>query len=132
MKSFLSKISSTLLALLMLVSTVSFTVDAHYCGNILVDKAILGKAETCQMHQQMPAEEDSHCCDNEVEVIEGQNILQFSKAEFDLEIPLEFVMFSWIHFSSIDFSNKEQTSTKTYIPPQYAIDFQVLNQVFLI
>ncbi len=110
----------------------SFTVGTHYCGNILIDKAILSQAETCAMHQEMPSEEKSECCDDEIEIIKGQKNLQFSKAEFDCDTPLELAIFSLIHFSSPHFLAKETASTEVYDPPQYDRDFQVLHQVFLI
>lgn len=47
MKQFLSKIVSSVLALLVLFSTFSFTVEKHYCGDYLVDVSYLGKADTC-------------------------------------------------------------------------------------
>jgi hypothetical protein len=130
--SFISKIGSISLALLVLVSTMSFTIDAHYCGNILVDKAILSKAQTCEMHQQMHSEDESSCCDNEVEIIEGQDILQFSKAEFDLDIPLEFTVFSLIYFCDLDVFQKQIDEFQFYNPPQHSSDLQLLKQVFLI
>jgi hypothetical protein len=130
--SFISKIGSITLALMVLVSTMSFTVDAHYCGNILVDKAILSKAQTCEMHQQMPSEDEDSCCDNEVETIEGQDILQFSKAEFDLDIPLEFAVFSLLYFCDLDVFEKQIDKFQFYNPPQHSLDYQLLNQVFLI
>ncbi|PKG42029.1 HYC_CC_PP family protein [Psychroflexus sp. MES1-P1E] len=132
MISFISKIGSISLALMVLVSTISFTVDAHYCGNILVDKAILSKAKTCEMHQQMPSEDEDSCCDNEVETIEGQDILQFSKAEFDLDIPLEFTVFSLIYFCDLDIFEKQIDKFQFYTPPQHSLDLQLLKQVFLI
>lgn len=132
MKSTFSKISFSLLALLVLFSTMSFTVGTHYCGNILIDKAILSQAESCSMHQEMPQEEKSDCCDDEVEIIKGQDNIQFSKVEFNLDIPMEFAIFSFIHFSSPDFFARETTSTEVYDPPQYYRDFQILHQVFLI
>lgn len=110
----------------------SFTVGTHYCGNIMMDKAILSQAEPCAMHQEMPSEEKSDCCDDEVEIIKGQEILQLTKAEFDLEIPFELVVFSFIHFSSPDLFAKKSASTEVYDPPQYKRDFQLLHQVFLI
>jgi len=131
-KSFISKIGSISLALLVLVSTMSFTIDAHYCGNILVDKAILSKAQTCEMHQHMSSEKESSCCDNEVETIEGQDILQFSKAEFDLDIPLEFTVFSLIYFCDLDVFEKQIDEFQFYDPPQHSLDLQLLNEVFLI
>lgn len=99
----------------------------------MVDKAILSKAQTCEMHEQMPSsEEKSECCDDEVEIVEGQDILQFSKVEFDLDMPLEFAIFSLIHFSSPGFFAKETATAEVYDPPQYHQDFRILHQVFLI
>tara|TARA_R110002033_G_scaffold155892_1_gene192145 strand:+ start:131 stop:289 length:159 start_codon:yes stop_codon:yes gene_type:complete len=40
------KIASFLMALLVLFSTFSFTVDKHFCGNTLVDTAVFGKGES--------------------------------------------------------------------------------------
>ena len=110
----------------------SFTVGIHYCGNIISDKAVLSQAEPCTMHQEMPSEKESDCCDDEVKIIKGQDNIQFSNAEFDLDIPLEFAIFSFIHFSSPDLSSKKSASTEVYDPPQYKRDFQILHQVFLI
>lgn len=98
----------------------------------MVDKAILSTAQTCNMHQEKPGEEKSDCCDDELEIIKGQDILQFSKAEFDLDIPMEFAIFSFIHFSSPVFFAEKSASTEVYDPPQYRRDFQLLHQVFLI
>lgn len=132
MKTLVSKIASLSLALLVLFSTLSFTVGIHYCGNIMMDKAALAQAEPCEMHQNHPSEEKSECCDDEIEIIKGQDELQLSKAEFDLDIPLEFAIFSFIHFSSLDFFAQETATTEVYDPPQYHRDFQILHQVFLI
>lgn len=98
----------------------------------MMDKAALAQAEPCEMHQNHPSEEKSECCDDEIEIIKGQDELQLSKAEFDLDIPLEFAIFSFIHFSSLDFFAQETATTEVYDPPQYHRDFQILHQVFLI
>ncbi|SDG45738.1 hypothetical protein SAMN04488027_10222 [Psychroflexus sediminis] len=98
----------------------------------MIDKAILSQAETCDMHQQMPSEEKSECCDDEVEVVKGQDELQFSKAEFDLDFPLELVAYSFIHFLNPETYNTSVKNFPVYHPPQYSLDFRVLHQVFLI
>lgn len=98
----------------------------------MMDKAVLAQAEPCEMHQNHPSEEKYECCDDEIEIIKGQDELQLSKAEFDLDIPLEFAIFSFIHFSSLDFFAQETATTEVYDPPQYYRDFQILHQVFLI
>ncbi|WP_431167901.1 HYC_CC_PP family protein [Tenacibaculum halocynthiae] len=47
MKSLLYKISSLLLALLLVFSTTSFTVEKHFCGVFLIDVSFLGNADSC-------------------------------------------------------------------------------------
>lgn len=98
----------------------------------MVDKAILSQAESCGMHQEMPSEEETDCCDDEVKLIKGQDILKLSKVDFNLDIPLELAVFSFIQFSSLDFTTQEIDSTEVYDPPEYDLDFQILHQVFLI
>ena len=43
MKQSYRKISSFLTAIVVLLSTMSFTIDMHYCGDTLVDAAIFEK-----------------------------------------------------------------------------------------
>lgn len=64
------------LSLMVLVSTVSFTVDSHYCGDHLVDMSLFSKAEGCGMEMtKEPAAEQiitkKSCCRNEVSFVEG-------------------------------------------------------------
>jgi len=67
---------SLVLALLVLVSTQSFSINSHYCGIILVDKAFIKSAKKCAMHNQEIQtyhEEENQkedCCSNEFELIE--------------------------------------------------------------
>ena len=46
MKEFLVKISSFLLAFLVLISTFSFTVDSHYCGDFLIEVSFTGEIKS--------------------------------------------------------------------------------------
>jgi len=82
MKTFLYKSSSLLMAFVVLVSTMSFTIDKHYCGSILVDVAINTKAKTCGMEMAMSPEDmrsgKKSCCKNEHIVIVGQDELKKS------------------------------------------------------
>ncbi|WP_127846075.1 HYC_CC_PP family protein [Psychroflexus aestuariivivens] len=141
MKTHLFKISSIFLAFLVLFSTMSFTIDAHYCGNILVDKAIMKKAETCAMHKSKSAKshENSHqknkadnCCDNETETIEGQDELQFSKAEFSFEMPNAVFAFSFIYLFGFAEFQTEYDELKFYDPPEFSPDLNIQHQVFII
>ena len=43
------------MALVVLFTTMSFTIDMHYCGNTLVEAAIFHKAKGCGMEMQKPS-----------------------------------------------------------------------------
>ena len=76
MKQVISKISSFLLALLVLFSTFSFTVEKHYCGEFLMDVSYVGNADDCGMDMEKVVSSKKNCCKDEVHHIEGQDELQ--------------------------------------------------------
>ncbi len=53
MKKAIFKITSFLLAILVLFSTVSLTVEKHFCGNFLVDTALFSVADSCGMSVEL-------------------------------------------------------------------------------
>src|SRR5690606_15745695 len=78
MKKFFLKITSFLLAFLVLLSTVSFTVEKHFCGSFLVDTALFSSADSCGMEVK---QDDGYlctvtktsCCSDETILIQGQD-----------------------------------------------------------
>jgi len=131
------KISSLFLALIVMTSTLSFSISKHYCSNILVDSAVVQLAKTCGMHDQDNTQKDKHddkdsCCDDEVKLVEGQDELKVSTIDFNLELPVEFINFSMVFLSSEIHTFKKDTAYQHYRPPEYDPDFQILYQVFLI
>ena len=69
------------MAFVVLFSTMSFTVDMHYCGDTLMDTAIFHKAETCGMEMENPLTDGcsitkKNCCNDEQIVVDGQNELK--------------------------------------------------------
>lgn len=124
------------LALLVLVSTFSFSVDKHFCGSILVDMAVFSKAKTCgmEMHRDMELasiEEDS-CCTNEKIAVDGQDELKisFNSLDFQQQIFLTTITYSYLNL----FEGLPQRIDpyRDYSPPLLVTDIQVLDQVFLI
>ena len=70
MKQIFHKISSFLMAIVVLFSTMSFTIDMHYCGDSLVETAIFKKAKGCGMEMENPSTEGcsikvKNCCSDE-------------------------------------------------------------------
>jgi len=132
MQQLLHKVFSVSMALLVLFSTVSFTVEKHYCGETLVDVSLFTEAEKCGM-DSMEMVQKKNCCKDEVDVVEGQDELKSPSFEdLDIEQQQFLVAFiqSYIHgFESLP---KPIIPHKDYSPPNLVYDIQVLDQVFLI
>ena len=138
MKKVFHKIASVCLALFVLLSTVSFTVDSHYCGDILVDSSLFGLVETCGMEvQQNTLSSECNiskkdCCIDEQVTIQGQDALKtiFDKLERDQQL---FVA-AFVHANMLLFVEPQAdfNSHKEYTPPPLVRDVQVLDQTFLI
>lgn len=134
MKHFFAKISILTLSFLVLFSTFSFTVDAHYCGDFLVDVSLTGKTDNCGMRMDSDsAKTMKGCCKDEVQKVEGQEELQNQKVE---EFTFEQKQFVAAFFITYKDLFVEQTSTnefyKDFSPPDIPIDYQVQYQTFLI
>ena len=99
MKQIIHKIISLSLAFVVLVSTMSFTVNMHYCGDNLVDTAIFVEAETCGMEMDTTATDCSvkkkNCCTKKQVIVEGQDELKIS---FDtLSLNQQYIISSFVY-----------------------------------
>ena len=121
-----------LLALLVLFSTVSFTVEKHYCGDVLVDISVFSEVEKCGM-EAMEILQKKTCCKDEVNVVEGQDELKVSSFEdLDFEEQLFITVFTFAYINGFESLPKQTISHKDYSPPNLVYDIQVLDQVFII
>jgi hypothetical protein len=98
MNQFLHKILATVMAFVVLFSTMSFTVDMHFCGDTLVSIAMFQKASSCGMKMEKPAAEGcaivkNNCCKDKQMFIDGQDELQLSLATITLEQQVFFTSF---------------------------------------
>lgn len=131
MKKLVFKIASFLLAVLVCLSTLSFTVDKHYCGDFLVDVSFTGDASDCGMEKSTVSKKN--CCKDEVYQVEGQHELLQSSVDdftFQKEQLSSSFMISYRDFFSI----KEVTELiyNDLSPPDLPVDYRVLYQSFLI
>lgn len=132
MKKFFHKLSSLAMALLVLFSTVSFTVDKHFCGEILVDQAVFSEAKTCGMHGDMPASAEDECCDEEKVLVEGQKELKMSFDDLDLEQQVFLASFTWSYTKLFEGDAQAETPFFHYKPPLLVYDIHLLDETFLI
>ena len=126
------------MALLLLLSTISWKVEKHYCMGRLMDTAFFVDVDDCGMDMALSNmdnpefEKENPCCDDEVVVIEGQDDLKLSFN--DLDIGQQTFLVAFTH-SYIDlFSNLQQQRglNEFYPPPLLVKDLQLLDEVYLI
>lgn len=138
MKTLILKISSSLMALLVLFSTFSFTVEKHFCGDFLVDTSYFGEADSCAGETittdcGVKKVKKKKCCKDEVEKIEGQDELQklsIDKISFQQKVFIISYAVSYdLLFKSLE---KQFIPHKNYNPPNLFYDLNILHEVFII
>ncbi len=130
----MKKTFSVLLSLIILFSSLNFSLSAHYCCQTLVGVALFGDAEICPMDTEMNNEvKQAPCCSDRQIIIEGEDYLSckpFDKQEVekveillaDLQFPIELLV------------EKEQSISllEHYTPPLIERDITVAVQSFLL
>lgn len=138
MQSIFQKIVSPLMALLVLFSTMSFTVDMHFCGGQLIDKAIFSEVKSCGM--EMHTEHDTSkseiqktgCCEDISITVEGQEELKVSFDKHELQTLQFAVLFSYTFQSLFEPLSEKHIPFDHYSPPRIVSDLYILNETYLI
>nr|WP_147678354.1 hypothetical protein [Algibacter pacificus] len=117
---------------LVLFSTVSFTIEKHFCGDVLVDVSLFSEAQKCGKDSGVVLEKKS-CCKDEVDVVKGQKDLKVSSFD-DLDfIQQQFITaFSYTFINLFEGLETQVVPHKDYAPPLLVADILVLDQVFII
>ena len=138
MKQLLRKISAIIMAFVVLLSTMSFTVSEHYCGLQLVDIGLFSKAESCGMELQKPSSSNdcelkkSDCCKDEVKQFTGQNELNTSFSTLNFEQQVFVASFAYAYINLFEGLAVNIIPSKHYTPPLVDKEITVLYQVFRI
>jgi hypothetical protein len=136
MKKGFYKSVSTVLALLVLVSTFSFTVDKHFCGSFLVDQAVFSKALSCGMDMPSHSGTDlmyhDNCCRNQNISVDGQDELNISFNSMDFDLQVFITAFTFSFNNLFEGLPQQVIPYKNYTPPLIVKDIPVLNDTFLI
>jgi hypothetical protein len=124
------------MAFLLLLSTVSFTVEKHFCGDKLIAVAMFSSVEKCTTEVVGTEHEELikvPCCKDVLELVSGQNQLN-SKPFQNWNVDQQHILAAPISSCSIQFVilEKEKHSQINYHPPNLVTDLQVLDQVFII
>jgi hypothetical protein len=125
---------SLFLAFLVLFSTLSFTIEKHYCGEHLVDTAIFSDAKKCG---GMDAEDTIYakkpCCKDTVDIIEGQDELTAKDFQsFDKDAYFTLVSYVYRYTYLFETLDKPIIPHKNYAPPNIIKDIHILDETYLI
>lgn len=121
------------MAFVVLFSTLSFTVESHYCGSNLIDTAVFSKVKKCGMESSAEALIKKSCCKDEVIIVEGQDKLKLNTFN-DLELNQQYIFASFIYSYASLFESlpKQIIQHRDYAPPNLIYDIQLLDETFLI
>lgn len=133
----LKTIFSSLLALLVLLSSISFTIDKHICMGRVQSVAILHDAAPCGMELFAQSGENlsmmEGCCKSEQTVIEGNEHLVKIVKPVAVEYQSLWVAELPKLIETIDLQEATLVASHTlYLPPLIDQDVPVLLQSFLI
>jgi len=138
MKDFSKKIASILMALVVIFSTMSFTVSQHYCGGELVSSALFSKAKSCGMEMQKPATpkdcniQKENCCKDIIKQIEGEKVVKTEAQQLQNYQQIMVASFVYTYVNLFEGLDKNIIPFKNYTPPLLVTNIQVVDQVFII
>lgn len=126
------------MAILVLITTMSFTVDMHYCGDTLVDFSVIRSAKTCGMEKEQSENEcenevsEGSCCSDRQIVAEGQNDIITSFYSLTLEQQTFVASFVYAYVNLFDGLETNIVPFRDYVPPLLIRDIQKLDETYLI
>ncbi len=125
------------MALVVLFSTLSFTVSIHYCGDTLAETAIFHKAKGCGMEMEKPATEGcsitkKNCCNDEQLVVDGQDELQLQVDKISFEQQVFIASFVYTYINLFEGLDKNVSSYEEYKPPLVVRQIFKIDETYLI
>ena len=126
------------MAFVVLFSTISYTVDMHYCGEKLVDTAIFNKAETCGMEMEQPSPskdcsvKKKNCCTDQQLIVDGQDELQVAFDQLSIDEQLFVTTFAYTYINLFEGTEENVSSYRFYEPPPVIKPIYKLDETYLI
>ena len=125
------------MAFVVLFSTLSFTIDMHYCGDNLVETAIFKKAKGCGMEMQSPSTKGcsitkKNCCSDKQILVDGQNELKLNFDNLTFEQQQFVTSFIYSYINLFEGLEENTTSFSEYPPPLIVRNIYKLDETYLI
>ncbi|GEQ85462.1 hypothetical protein ULMS_09700 [Patiriisocius marinistellae] len=138
MKRVIQKLIAFFMAAVVLMTTMSFTVDMHYCGDTLVDFSFVKQAKSCGMEKAQPAKScenpmmsEKSCCSDQQIIVEGQDNLKQNFAQLSYEQQVFVASFTYAYINLFEGTQSTEVPFVDLSPPFIRQDLQVLHQTFL-
>jgi hypothetical protein len=133
---FIRQIISFCFSLLVVISTTSFSLSIHFCGNAVADIGVFEKQVTCAMQAQVPPchkQTKPDCCHDAVVSYDAQEYTTQNVLAYNPTIDVEVVQYACIirhqlYASEYDLEKDHEHDD----PPLPKSDRQILLQVFII
>jgi hypothetical protein len=129
-------ISAVFLAILVLVSSTSFTVGMHFCKGVVENVNLFGKAESCQVEKSRPAchkHFKQGCCADELVSHEPSDVkASVKQIQFDVPAAIYIEQPAVLISEVIPSADVSRTQFHNYDPPLRSSDRNVSLQIFLI
>tara|TARA_B110000046_G_scaffold183632_1_gene220143 strand:- start:3907 stop:4296 length:390 start_codon:yes stop_codon:yes gene_type:complete len=128
---------SILMAFVVFFSTMSFTINMHYCGDSLVETAVFNKAEGCGMEMKKSSTEacfviKKNCCKDEQLLIDGLDELQTQVDAISFEQQVVIASFLYIYNNLFEGLDKNGSSYGDYKPPLVIRELYKIDETYLI
>jgi len=126
------------MSFVVLFSTMSFTINMHYCGDTLVETALFHKAKGCGMEMDgLPANSECSvvkkgCCSEEQFTMQGQDELQLTFDKLTFEKQLLFTSFIYSYVLLFEGVEDNVTAYEDYPPPVVTRQIYKLDETYLI
>jgi hypothetical protein len=140
MKAIIHKISAILMAVVVVFTTMSFSVSMHYCGEMLVNYSFTHTVEGCGMDNMATATSSScdevlskkSCCSDEQLIVEGQDEVKVTWDSFSLDQQQLLVVHTYSYIALFLGEEQKETPVKAHAPPLIVDDIYLLDQSFLL
>ena len=136
---------------IVLLSSMSFTIDGHYCDGELQNLSVLGKAEVCPMAKQqsdkevycpvhkkmmtMPTSDEdiNDCCENKTVFVDAEDDLKDQSLNYvKIQQLQQFSIAYILVFHSEIITDRQSIQEYSYQSPFIVRDIYALSEVFLL
>ena len=120
-----------------LLSTMSFTMNMHYCGDSLVETVFFKDAKGCGMKMDMPMDKDcsvskENCCSDKQITADGIDDIKQSLEHLTLKQQQFVVLLTYTYHSLFKESTQSNDTFISYKPPLVCKQIYKVDESYLI